>query len=361
MKKITISLFTQDETYASYFIKYNRQLVDENRYVLAIYTNLTTFKQAISNRKFDVLLTDELEIEFAKGNFSEVIYLSELAQNEDKKIYKYRPIDNILSFAIAQYFESNQAMDNVINEDTGEKIVTFYSGAGNEGKTTLALCLAKALTQFNKKVIYLNLEYRHTMNLYFKDEKQSSIELFYYLKNNLEKLTSKIESLKTKHFDTGIDYIYFPISPEEIRTLTKENIDELIQSIKRTNQYDYIIVDVDTTIDEKTERLLQISDQLFWVLDHTEKSFYLSKYLLDHKLDWLNESHDVNLNFVLNKNKDVMFPSIEEYNFSISDRVENQAHWESLNESEKLQIDTEVGRQLLQILNNETLIQTEVK
>src|SRR5699024_5212232 len=135
-----------------------RQLVDENRYVLAIYTNLTTFKQAISNRKFDVLLTDELEIEFAKGNFSEVIYLSELAQNEYKKIYKYRPIDNILSFAIAQYFESNQAMDNVINEDTGEKIVTFYSGAGNEGKTTLALCLAKALTQFNKKVIYLNLE-----------------------------------------------------------------------------------------------------------------------------------------------------------------------------------------------------------
>lgn len=360
MKRITMNLFTNDETYAQYFIRYNRQLTNENRYTLKVYTDKEKFAQAISNQKMDILLTDETDIDFAKGNFNEIVFLMGQDIEKDNTIYKFRPINTIISQSLAIYYENNGAPKNEKGAVNEEKVITFLSGSGGEGKTILSLCLAKCLAQYNKNVLYLNLETHHTMDLYFANKEQSSIELFYYLKNNVDKLVAKIEGLKSTDSQTNIDYVYYPVSPDEIGMLSNENIDDLIEAIKRTNNYDYIIVDTDAKIDEKCEHLLSITNEVFWILESTEKSFHHTQFLLEKQLKWDRNSQNIPIHFILNKKKDVMFPSYNSYNFSIEEKIDYQKNWDLLDEVDKLQIDSEIGRRLYQIIQDEQHFVVEV-
>src|SRR5699024_4130793 len=109
--------------------------------------------------------------------------------------------------------------------------------------------------------------------------------------------------------------------PDEINELTSENMSNLIDAVKRTRKYQYIIIDLDSSINEKNKYLLFQSDELFWILDHTEKSFYTSKYLLENELEEVKKLSKTSVHYILNKKKADLFSNSNTSNFSIIEEI----------------------------------------
>lgn len=340
-----------DKTYAQFFSNFMINPENSQRYSIQIYTELGVFKENTRNKKSHILLTDvELSNE-DRLPFEKVITLSEVNDSEDNvdSVFKYQPLKDLLTHVLAKFYENS---GKVIPNRTGknkESIISFYSGSAGAGKTLFALCFARYLSMQGKRVFYLNLEGLHTTSLYFTEEKQSSAEVLYYLKNNKERLISKIESLKSRDSLTNIEYFSLPPNPEEMEILSREEILGLVHALKQTQHYDYIIIDLDSSLHERNKAALEVSTEVFWLLTADQTSFERSKQIINE--DYLETELDqAKIHFVLNKIGETDFDGLNEYNYSIEKRVPFKTAWLEMSEEQKFQSDTKIGESLFQLL-----------
>lgn len=362
MNKINIVLLTKDNNYANFFSNFMMSPNNDDKFLSKIFTDMDAFKTNTRNKKQHILLTD---LELASDDtaaFDRVIKLSEEQQGHSDEIltvYKYQPFKELLSQVLAIYYEANGKLKSIINGKEKERVVSFYSGSGGVGKTIFSLCFAKHLAIQSKRVFYLNLEELHTTNLYFKQDKPSSSEVFYYLRNNKEQLVAKIESLKSRDALTDIDYFSLPILPEEMQMCTEEDITALIQALKETQNYDCIVIDLDCSIHERNRTAMENSDEIFWLLSSDETSFTRTQSIFAN--DFLKIGEDRSkIHFILNKVSDSLFDGFNAFNFSIEAHVPFNSRWLQLSEETKMQEDTYVGEQLHKLLEDKSFNASEV-
>lgn len=361
MRLTTIILYTRDEAYARYFTNFIRLEEKDKRYIFKVYTNKNQLIESTRNQRFNIFLTDDKNTGIEESIFDEIIFLSEEEGSADEKtLYKYRPIKTLISQILSLFYEVSGTPTSRLFETDQDKVIAFYSGSGGEGKTITSLCLARHLSQIGKRVFYLNLEAFHTVDIFFKENKQSSIEIFYYLKNNLDKLIAKIEGLKTIDPNTNIEYFSYPIVPDEINQLTSREAEQLVQALRTTNNYDYIIVDMDSVVDEKNEAILSVADEIFWILDPVEQSMQRSSFYIENYYSQLMQIKKSNIHFILNKADDASQRVLNKYHFSIIEKIEWQPNWKQLDESECVLADTVVGLKLSEVINVNTEPLTEV-
>lgn len=361
MRLTTIILYTRDEAYAQYFTNFIRLEEKDKRYIFKVYTNKDQLIESTRNQRFNIFLTDDKNTGIEESIFDEIIFLSEQEGLADEKtLYKYRPIKTLISQILSLFYEVSGTPTSRLFETDQDKVIAFYSGSGGEGKTITSLCLARHLSQIGKRVFYLNLEAFHTVDIFFKENKQSSIEIFYYLKNNLDKLIAKIEGLKTIDPNTNIEYFSYPIVPDEINQLTSREAEQLVQALRTTNNYDYIIVDMDSVVDEKNEAILSVADEIFWILDPVEQSMQRSSFYIENYYSQLMQIKKSNIHFILNKADDASQRVLNKYHFSIIEKIEWQPNWKQLDESECVLADTVVGLKLSEVINVNTEPLTEV-
>ncbi|MCT1901557.1 AAA family ATPase [Oceanobacillus sojae] len=361
MHKINLVLYTSDQSYAEYFSSYIRNPENGMRFSAKIYTNSEAFHKHIRNQKQHILLTDMKVMDEDSVNFDMIIRLSDGQETIQKEasIFKYQPLKESLSQVLAIYFEANDKISTLMNKKQKEKVISFYSGSAGTGKTLTSLCLAKYMTQQGKRTFYLNLEQIHSTYLFFQEEKESSVEVFYYLKNNINKLVSKVESLKSTDSLTNIDYFSLPVLPEEMDHITGEEVELLIQALKDSQSYDYIIVDLDVSLHERNQAAMRVSDEIVWLLSSDQNSFAKSQYKLNQST--LDKHIDNNkLHFVLNKVGKSPFAGFNNYNFSIEIHIPFHSHWLLENEQTKMLEDTIIGEKLFQSVAGEIDIDMEV-
>ncbi|WP_188453565.1 AAA family ATPase [Virgibacillus oceani] len=363
MNKISLVLLTKDSSYANYFSNFMISSNIKEKFSSKIFTDTDSFKKNTRNQKQHILLTD-LEVDNeCSVSFDKVISLSEeqiMVPDELKtSIYKYQPFHELLSQVLAIYYEMNGKLSSVINGKEKEKVISFFSGNGGVGKSLLSLCLAKHLSMNDKRVFYLNLEELHNTYLYFKQDRPSSAEVFYYLKKNKNQLIANIESLKSRDSLTNIDYFALPVLPEEMQIATEENIESLIQAIRDTQNYDYIIVDLDSSIHERNRSALKNSDEIFWILSSNETSFSSSDSLLANDLVGLGNDRS-NIHFILNNVGEALFDGFDSFNFSIETHIRFNIRYLGRSEETKLMEDTVIGEQLFKLLKENAVHSSEV-
>lgn len=362
MNKVKLTLLTRDNDYAAYFSNYMINPDNSEKFSAKIYTDIEVFRKNTRNQKQHVLITDFKLKPDDVITFEKVVQLSEIPLAEDDKekaIFKFQPLTQFLSQILSIYYETNEKLSTVFDKNKKENVISFYSGSGAAGKTILSLCLAKYLAQQGKNVFYLNFEQLHTTNLYFKEEKESSTEVFYYLKNNNERLLSKIESLKSKDAFTNIDYFSLPAEPEEMQTLTSEQVNGLITSLRDTQNYDFILIDLESSLHKRNSAAMETSDEVFWILNSDEASFSRSQNILDNNLLGSNIDRS-KIHFMLNKVGQNMFEGADNYNFSIEDRIAFKQNWLEMSEGTKLLEDNELGKMLAKHLKSGIEAEAEV-
>ena len=128
------------------------------------------------------------------------------------------------------------------------------------------------------------------------------------------------------------------------------DIENLINSISTLNEYDYLIVDLDSQHSDLNNEVLKMSNEIIWTLDASETSFNKTSKIINS--DMFNFEQDFKkINFVVNKFGNNLFSGADAFKFNIATKVKFNENWLNYNEREKLLEDYEVGQQLIKTLN----------
>lgn len=247
MDNVTLVLASKDERFTSKILKYI--LDKELGFDIAIFTEVTSLSEHLLNNSLDILVVDEFFISpdvIKNKNSNTKIFLS---SSDDINIKGFTRFDisiepeQFINKATEMYFGSQ--IDDIM-KGICTKVLGFYSVNGGSGSTTVSLSLSALKLLKNQKVFYLNLETFNSSSLFLKLNKMISlreIETLFY--NILSLDYDKIKGLIDTDANTKIDFMPFDVLKDKSRF---EHIEVLINIIKLSNVYRYIIIDFSTNL-----------------------------------------------------------------------------------------------------------------
>jgi pilus assembly protein CpaE len=143
------------------------------------------------------------------------------------------------------------------------RVVLFYGAKGGVGTTTLAINAAIAMhKELNKQVCLIdaNLQFGdHRVFLDLGMDKMSIVDLVSSTGFDLE----LIRQVLVKH-ESGISLLLAPPSPEMAELVTSDHLPEILHLM--SNDFDYIVMDVDQRLDELNLRAMDVAQQIFVVM-----------------------------------------------------------------------------------------------
>jgi cellulose biosynthesis protein BcsQ len=156
-------------------------------------------------------------------------------------------------------------------------LIAFFSGIGGSGKTTLSIAAAAALSDMNKSTIYISCEEVNTFHRYIEDSSPLPAEAIREIQEAAPDVYNRIKhNIRREYAD------YLPPFPASLFTLgiSLGSIINLVKSIKGTNSYDYIVLDLGNNISDEYMELLAWSDKVaFIVLQDSFSVFKVNEVL----------------------------------------------------------------------------------
>ena len=307
-----------------YFEKVDIEIITTKSYFLSLFSIPQTA---------DVLIISEELYSPAihRHNITNIFLMTE-RQEEDthdpivSKIYKYTSIKGIFNEIISKCAVS------LAGEDTPRKetqVILVYSACGGVGKTTLALGMSACLAKNYKRVLYINAERMQTFQRLLANPTPISTTDIYArlgsaddriyedIKHAIRKeLFSYLPPFKTPLISLGLEYDIF---------------EKIILSAKKSTDYDYIIVDTDTALDDLKARLINNADKVIIVTRQTTASIYATNMLVSN----INCSNSDKFIFVCNdfsKNtENALISSEAALRFTVQDYIEHIERYDRVN------------------------------
>lgn len=184
------------------------------------------------------------------------------------QIPKYSSVNEIYTQIMGHY----NAMNNFASKDiTGTCMVMVYSPIGGMGTTTIATGLCAALSRHNQKVLYVGPDSLQRSGLFLRKP--------VFLKPGLEKSFYSQNEYLYDAVKPYIIYEDFYVLPPFSRPLPSLNIRQtdyayLIQQIKESKDFDYIVVDCCTYFSEDTSNMMGDADHILIVTGQDRSSVY---------------------------------------------------------------------------------------
>ena len=143
------------------------------------------------------------------------------------------------------------------------RVLAFYGAKGGVGTTTLAVNTAIALHRsVGRRVALLDAKLQYGDHRIFFDlalDRKSIIDAVSATSIDLDVLKQIL--VRT---ESGVDVLLAPPSPVAAELVTPDHIPQILSTL--TSEYDYIVVDVDTRLDESTLRILDAADAILVVM-----------------------------------------------------------------------------------------------
>lgn len=282
------------------------------------------------------------------NNKDNVLYLTESASVESNSIFKYQPLDQIFKAILNLYYDDKGKLLST-NDRKSTSIISFTSANGGTGKTVLSLNFAKFLASHSLKVLYLSLERLTSYNSYLVGEKEKSSELYYYLKDDPLRLFNKLPQLIDTDKELKIDFIPTNLELDEIKSLTKLHLEELLKTIVDLNEYDFLIIDMDSENNMLREEIMSRSHEVFWILNPDETSFMKTHFLIDTE-EYKKIVEKKMVHFIINNYGGSIFSNKSNFELSPKVYINHQSSWQNINDREKLLGDSKIGIKLLKCL-----------
>ncbi|OEF99077.1 hypothetical protein BHF71_02525 [Vulcanibacillus modesticaldus] len=314
-----------------------------------------------TNRDIDILLIDPELVpdERLITGIDVIILLEELDHlNEESAfptILKYQPLNQLISRIFSIYLENH---DKAKKKFLGKKrttVLSVYSALGGSGKTTLAVNLVKTLTTIEKNVFYLNLEYLGSTEFLFSSKRSNDFaKLLYYLKTNQEQLVSKIEALKKYDLNLKVDYFEHFSYPEEIQEMSKNDIEILIDALVNIGNYDYIIIDLDSSLNERIIGSMNKSNYVLWLLLDDIIGLQKTTILLNQLKNTFNSEYQDfyrKISFILNKflGQDTK-NDITDFGFQLNGYLPYIPDWKTITDGQQLTNQKAYSDQVLNLI-----------
>jgi cellulose biosynthesis protein BcsQ len=309
MKKLRLVIAESDSAYLEAISSYLLTSEHVSKFECKFFSGKRRMEQFIQeHHRFDILLTssDMIPDNFTESSKSTLILLDDdTVSNREStlpSVFKYQPLDQLISAVITIFYDIHGKKDRIGDSSQCAKIISVYSASGGSGKTTLAVNLSKQLSKQSQRVFYLNFEWLHSTPIFFPSfESHQASQALYYLKSNPNQLISKIESLKQYDPNAKVSYFDFPLKPEEMADLNSSEADALITALVETGNYDFIVIDLDSSLEARITTSIEKSDEMIWVLTNDLQSFHKTRHLHDSLVEQHPSVEGLDITFVLNK------------------------------------------------------------
>lgn len=324
------------DTDSSYIIPLQLRFVEEffEKIDLEIITDKDYFVStfAVPQKAEIVIVSEDLyDSSLQKHNIGKIFLMMEQYEEEQTaelnitRIFKYTSIKEIFNEIIGK----SSAVFRVDTKKKAEpQVVVVYSAAGGVGKTTVALGMASCLTQNYKKVFYINASWLQSFQRMLGNQSViSTSDIYSKLANPSESVYSEIKHVLRKEIFT-----YLPPFKASLMSLgLKYQIYERIAiSAKKTNDFDFIIVDADSEFDDEKAALIDAADKVVIVTTQAASSVYATNTLVSN-INGINGDKYVFVcnNYESEKENAIVSP-LSTPKFSVSEYIEHIPHYDTL-------------------------------
>ena len=228
-------------------------------------------------------------------------------ENKIFYLYKYENVKELIRTLFIIY--SAQTGKSVATfSDNNCKLVSVFSSYGGGGKTSISLGLAQEFVRFRgKKILYINYEECDgTWNYmdFQSENKYDSIGNYLYYLNKGRELDLKA-FLKEDVY--GVSYFKPSLGRNQLKGLCTDDLCKFTNRLIETNQFEYIIFDCHTCLDDST----------LWLLKNSCRIVYLAENIHNLNADSLNFKDIGVMKFIENKfNSSIKEKLIKVYNMN---------------------------------------------
>jgi len=263
--KISLLIATVDVLYAK-LLSDNISEHHADKLIVSICSSLESLQETLYARRYNAALFDTEMIENADTNS---VHLPLLLRSETEtagdigkelgRVDKYQRISSIVAAVLEQYAKISKVNNNP--NTNRAKITAVWSPAGGVGKTTVALAYALSITDEDKEVFYLNLEYFTSIRDFFGENGKSISTVFEMLENHEGNVKMLIQGLCCR--ENGITYLCGPENFDDMCILSSENVSELITACSEIS--DELVIDLSCICDARTRRVFELADSVMLV------------------------------------------------------------------------------------------------
>lgn len=280
--KIVLAEFQSD-----YLSTLERIFIREYQYTaeIILLANEEALKEYFDQPKtIDILLIHEdlYDQSFVRHNVSHLFILTEEKRRQESAGELY---NNMLY----KYLSSKTIIDNVIsrsgishstNLHSGvAKVLMLFSPVGGAGKTSLAAGICTLIARNFRRVLYIGADGLQTFGWLLKNTQ--------CLQQGAEKTLLQKSKYAYQVVQPMIVQQLYDILPPFSASLaslglTQEHILFLIDTIKHSGEYDYIIVDSEAEFTQATTKMMAFADQVLLLTEQDELSVYKLACLLNN-------------------------------------------------------------------------------
>jgi len=214
-------------------------------------------------------------------------------ENKIFHLYKYENVKELIRTLFIIY--SAQTGKSVATiSDNNCKLVSVFSSYGGGGKTSISLGLAQEFVRFRgKKILYINYEECDgTLNYmdFQSEDKYDSIGNYLYYLNKGRELDLKA-FLKEDLY--GVSYFKPSLGRNQLKGICTDDLCKFTNKLIETNQFEYIIFDCQTCLDDST----------LWLLKNSCRIVFLAENIKNINTYCLNSKDNGVMKFIENKFK----------------------------------------------------------
>lgn len=266
-----------------------------------------------------------------KHNIANIFLMTEQYEEDEtdqlnlNKIFKYTSIKEIFNEIISKSSNTLKISSEIKKES---QIILVYSSSGGVGKTTVALGMAACLTQNYKKVMYINAGWLQTFQHMFENQTSvSENDVYARLTNPSDDIYAEIKHVLRKELFT-----YLPPFKAALMSLgLKYSVyEKLALSAKKTNDFDFIIVDTDSEFDEEKASLLGVADKVVIVTKQNATSVYATNTLVSNMNCSQNDKYIFVCNDFSKDESNALISPTFTPKFVISEYIEHILHYDNL-------------------------------
>ena len=308
--KIKIVVYTKDKKYIEKISEYYQFHHDKlEMYDVHLFSSQEKTEQYLAQNPVDVILADE-QSNTLLSKCEDVLcaYLTGdnaiNSVNGVKAIGKYQKIENIFKEIFAYFVEESKTGAEYSFSKKRAKMVLFYHSAGGVGCTTIAVACAMALAEKEKKVLYFNMELAGVTEAYFQEEQKKDFsEVIYAVKSGSNNLAMKVLSCVASD-RSHVQFFKSSQNIPDMLELSAADMELLLDTLASSCDFDYVVIDTDTGIDEKIQIMMQYVESIVFVLEANDVSQKKYERCMKglHLLDTLNKTkHTSKIKVLYNK------------------------------------------------------------
>ena len=205
------------------------------------------------------------------------------------KMFKYTSVNEIFNEIVGK-------SGLKVNKDKNEtQIILVTSASGGSGKTTTAMGICTCLSKNYKQVLYVNASRLQSFQYMLNNQTSiSSQDVYVKLANPKEEIYSEIKHIVCKEI-----FSYIPEFKAALMSLGLEFsiYEKIVLSAKKSGDYDYIVIDAESTFDEHKTRLLDIADKVVIITEQSMNAVYVTNALISN----INSMNSNKYIFICNK------------------------------------------------------------